>query len=118
MKKILVIDDESTSVRLLQSRLELEGFDVIVARDGDVGLEKVQTECPDLVVLDVEMPRMNGYFFISELRKINERARLPVIVLSSHKENISAFTNKGVVDYIIKPIDFDKLLQAIRSVLD
>lgn len=117
MKKILVIDDESTSVRLLQSRLELEGFKVVVARDGDVGLEKVQTELPDLVILDVEMPRMNGYFFITELRKIKAGEQLPVIVLSSHKENISAFSVKGVVDYMIKPIDFDRLFQTIKSVL-
>lgn len=117
MKKILVIDDDATSVRLLQSRLEAEGFKIIIARDGDVGLEKAQKEQPELVILDIEMPRMNGYFFITELKKIKGYERLPIIVLSSHQDKIDVFTSKGIARYMTKPINFDVLIETIKSIL-
>lgn len=117
MKKILVIDDDATSIRLLQSRLEVEGFRIIIARDGDVGLEKVQKEQPELIILDVEMPRMNGYFFITELRKMKGYEHLPIVVLTSHPDKIDVFTAKGIAHYMTKPINFDVLIETIKSIL-
>ncbi len=116
-KRILIIDDEATNIRIMQSRLTGEGYEVVIARDGDVGLERVQKESPDLIILDIEMPRMNGYFFISELKKLGDQKDIPVIVITSHDDMEAAFASKGIQHYMVKPIDFDQLFNKIQSIL-
>ena len=116
-KKILVVDDDLTNVTLIQNRLEQKGFEVILARDGDVGLEKAKKEKPDLIILDVEMPRMNGYTFIVELRKDESAKVIPILVLTAHEEVQPVFELKGVKGYLLKPIDFDKLFEKIEKAL-
>ncbi|VAX34963.1 Chemotaxis response regulator protein-glutamate methylesterase CheB [hydrothermal vent metagenome] len=113
IKKILVIDDDATSVHLMQARLKEKGFEVIVANDGDVGLEKASVINPDLIILDVEMPRMNGYTFMTALKKDEKLKSTRVIVLTSNKDTAPIFARKGIKVYLIKPVDFDKLFEAI-----
>lgn len=115
-KKILIVEDDATSIRLLQSRLEQQGYDVILARDGDVGLEKAAKERPDVIIMDVEMPRMNGYMFLSEMAKDPGIASTPIIALTSHEDMQAIFERKGVVAYFIKPVDFMALLAKLESV--
>ena len=81
-KKILVIDDDPTLVKVVQPFLESHGFLVDVAADGEEGIEKIRADRPDLIILDVQMPRMNGYTFIFELKKLNGTRTIPIIVLT------------------------------------
>ena len=114
-KKILVIDDDRTNVKLVQSRLEKEGFFVITAFDGDVGLQKAKLSPPHVIILDVEMPEMNGYTFLLELQKIKELRKLPIIVLTAHGEMEPIFKKHLVKGYFIKPGDFNQLLKTIND---
>jgi CheY-like chemotaxis protein len=116
-KKILIIDDDQVNVQLVRSRLEQNGYDVVSALDGAVGLEMVKVEKPDLVILDVEMPRMNGYTFMTELRKRGGNDLPPVIVLTAHETMQPIFTLKGVRGYLVKPLKIDELLQKIAECL-
>ncbi len=116
-KKILIIDDDRTNVKLVQNRLEKEGFFVVTAFDGDVGLQKVRTSPPDMIILDVEMPEVNGYTFLLELQKMNQLSKLPIIILTSHAELEPIFKFNRVKGYIIKPVNFDTLLKLMNETL-
>ena len=116
-KKILVIDDDRTTARMVQSGLQ-QSFEVEVALDGDIGLEKVKQVRPDLIVLDIQMPRMNGYTFMLELKKLKEAQSIPIIVLTAHNEWEAIFRYKGVKDYMVKPIKIEELLMKINKCLN
>ena len=112
-KKILVIDDDETSIKFLQTRLEQNKYEVITAHDGVSGLQKVLQENPDLIILDVEMPKMNGYTFMLEFKKLAELSLVPVIVLTAHEEMQPIFVLKGVRGYLVKPVKFEDLLEKL-----
>jgi len=117
-KKILIIDDDRTNLKLIQNGLLGHEFETEVAEDGDVGLEKVKAFVPELIVLDIQMPRMNGYTFMLELKKIKRMNSVPIIVLTAHNEWEPIFRYKGVRDYMVKPIQFEQLLEKINKWLD
>jgi CheY-like chemotaxis protein len=116
-KKILVIDDDELNLKLVKSRLEASGYEVSTANDGDVGVQKLLKEKADLIILDVQMPRMNGYTFMLEFRKYPEVANTPVIVLTAHEEMQPIFTLKGVRGYLVKPIKFELLFEKLNALL-
>ena len=117
-KKILVVDDDQTSVKIIETRLSKEGFEVFVALDGDIGLGRAKEVVPDLIVLDIEMPRMNGYTFIQEMHKVESLKWTPVIVLTAHEDMQRTFEMQGIHEYLVKPIDFDELLKKINTSLE
>ncbi len=92
-KRILVIDDEDTIRRLLEATLVPEGFDVVLAHDGTEGLEKVKESSPDLILLDIKMPGLNGF---EVLRILRERYDTPVIMLTAVREATSVLDAIGV----------------------
>ena len=116
-KKILIIDDDRTNITLIKSRLESKGYVVFSALDGEEGLAQVSANKPDLILLDVEMPKMDGYTFINELRKIDPQKTIPVIVLTAHSEHQPIFSLKGVKGYLVKPVNFDLLIPKIVQYL-
>ncbi len=116
-KKILVIDDDLVGIALMQSRLSKAGYDVVVARNGQVGFERLLKEKPSLVVLDIEMPEMNGYTFIVEMKKDAGASATPVIVLTAHEENRAIFARRGIVNYLVKPVNFDVLFAKITDLV-
>jgi len=116
-KKILVIDDDRINVKLLQSRLQEKNFDVFTAFDGEEGLEVLVDAKPDLIILDVEMPVMNGYTFMTEMAKINEVNNIPVVVLTSHAEKQPIFQLRGVKGYLVKPVEFELLFDKIADII-
>ena len=116
-KKILVVDDDQLNVKLVQTRLESNNFEVITAFDGEEGLSKIEKEKPDLIILDVQMPKMNGYTFMLEFKKMEEFNRVPVIVLTAHEEMQPIFTLKGVRGYLVKPIKFEQLFEKLDALL-
>ena len=116
-KKVLVIDDDSVGRALMEARLTKEGYAVVQAVNGEKGLAAAQTCSPSLIILDIEMPGMNGYTFIGEQRKIDLIKDIPVIVLTSHDENKSIFARNGIKNYLVKPVNFDVLFSSIKTLL-
>ncbi len=115
-KKILVVDDEPRMVQLITMNLKLEGFDVISAPDGYQALEKVTKEIPDMVILDIMMPDMDGF---ETLKKIREISSVPVIFLSVKGEEFDRVRglDLGADDYITKPFGPKELISRIKAVL-
>ena len=115
-KKILVVDDDPVGVALMDSRLTKAGYEVIVARNGEAGLLRVKNDRPDALILDIEMPEMNGYTFLIEMKKDEAVKKTPVIVQTSHDENRAVFARRGITHYLVKPINFDVLLKQLKEV--
>ncbi len=112
-KKILVIDDDPVGGRLVEARLLNEGYDVSLVTNGEAGLEALRRERPALIILDIEMPEMNGYTFIIEMKKDEVLKDTPVIVLTAHEENRAIFARRGIKNYLVKPVNFDELFAKI-----
>ena len=119
MKKILVIDDLPENVFMLQDRLEHEGYEVITAYDGKSGIEKVRSERPDLILLDVMMPDITGIEVCKILVADKETAGIPIILVTAKsgaddtKEGLEA----GAFDYIKKPFNRIDLVARVKSAL-
>ena len=113
--KILLVDDEPDILDILGKKLEVEGFWVVRASDGNEGLRKTREEKPDLVLLDIMMPNKNGFTMLRELQSDEELRKIPVIMVSAKSETKSLFEGQklGAMDYLIKPIDFEELLKYI-----
>jgi CheY-like chemotaxis protein len=115
--KVLCIDDDQVNIKILQKRLEEKGYKVALALNGEEGLKKAGEDKPDLIILDVEMPTMDGYQFMMQRNKNQELIGTPVIVLTAHEEMQPIFKLKGVKDYLVKPINFDLLFQKMETYL-
>lgn len=127
-KKILVVDDEPDVRNFLAACIEDAGFQVDTACDGAEALEKVQADPPDLLTLDMVMPRVSGINFMRKLRSMDQFARLPVIVITAHAHDelgsedikgFNAFTSGLRPRYTMeKPVTPKKLVEAISKILD
>ncbi len=115
-KKILVVDDEAQLALAVKIRLEANGYQVTTVTDGRQALEAIDKDRPDLVVLDIMMPVMDGYFCMREMNQRYGRGRIPVIMLTARDRLKELFELEGVEDYIIKPFDHDELLARIERV--
>lgn len=117
-RTVLVVEDSPTQALHLQTMLEQEGLRVVVAEDGRIGLEKAQEIQPDLVVLDVQMPEMNGMQVCRVLSEQPETADIPVVLFTSHDEQESVILGLqlGAVDFIPKDVFADVvLMETIRQ---
>jgi len=118
MKRILIIDDEPEIAEMVGGRLREDGYDIVVASNGEEGLRKVQLMKPDLIVLDVMMPKLDGAEVHAKL-KANKRTRdIPIIFLTALKTAVHNFAlGRDVGTYTIfsKPFDYDELLGTIRE---
>jgi len=115
--KVLCIDDDQVNIKILQKRLEDKGYHVLLALNGEEGLKRADEGKPDLIILDVEMPTMDGYQFMMQRNRKPELITTPVIVLTAHEEMQPIFELKGVKDYLVKPINFELLFQKIETYL-
>lgn len=117
---ILVVDDEPNTVEFLRITLELGGYEVLEALNGTAALQQVALHQPDLVLLDVMMPEMDGLEVCRRLRADLETADLPVVILSARTsvEAIREGLAAGATRYLTKPVTRDNLLETIREVLD
>jgi len=107
-KKILLVEDEEIIIDLLQRKLTKEGYEISVARDGEEGLEKMREIEPDLILLDVVMPKMGGFEVMEEMNKDEELKKIPVIVISNSGQpvEIDRAIKLGAKDWLIKT-EFD-----------
>ncbi|GAB4579035.1 MAG: hypothetical protein Fur0022_17730 [Anaerolineales bacterium] len=118
--KILIADDYPDNLRLLSVRLRTEGYTFITAGDGVETLEKLRAEKPDLVLLDINMPRKDGLEVLQEMRADPEIAHIPVIVVSAARVgsgDVLAGLNLGADDYIVKPFDWNEMAARVRTKL-
>lgn len=117
-KKILIVDDDSDVRSLMKMRLEIVGYDVVIAQDGMEGLEVAAVEKPDLILLDVMMPRMDGYTFVREIKQREGIKDIPIIILTSRSGMKDLFEIEGARDYVTKPYEPEDLIKTIRKHLN
>ena len=118
--KILIADDYPDNVRLLATRLKNEGYDFTTAEDGEETLSKLRSESPDLLLLDVNMPKKDGFQVLSEMRSDSAIAHIPVIVITAARitgKDVREGLTLGADDYVTKPVDWGELAARIRSKL-
>ncbi|MBD2771684.1 response regulator [Iningainema tapete] len=113
--RILVVDDFPDNVFLLKSALEEEGYDVDTATNGNLALTKIEASPPDLVLLDVMMPGMNGYEVTQRIRQNDKLPFIPIVLVSACEEaGVEEGFSVGANDFVRKPINFDHLLERIK----
>ena len=122
MKKILLVDDEA-GIRNSISRFirRKSSYKLITAEDGETALDKIRNDSPDLIVLDVMMPGMDGLSLLYELKKSENLKDIPVILISgkvTDEDAIKTCLDFGAVDYLVKPFEESKLLEIINSILE
>ncbi len=116
-KKILFADDDINLMEILQLKFKSVGYDVVDAYDGEEALLKMRAEKPDLVVMDITMPKMNGYTLVREMKSDETLKDIPVIVLSGKDTMQDIFEIEGVGNYLVKPFEFDDLLAKVKEQL-
>ena len=118
-KKILIIDDEINLVVLLESRLKMQGYEVITASDGQAGLEMAKKYKPDLIILDLMLPKMDGYTVCGLLKNDRRYAKIPIILFTARIQESDRQTGKevGAEAYITKPFDPKVLMAKIEELL-
>ena len=114
MAKILVVDVEASIVTMLAYNLKKEGYDVVTAEDGEVALEKFESENPDLLLLDIMMPKMDGY---EVCRKIREKSNVPIIMLTARADEVDKVVGleMGADDYVTKPFGNRELIARVKA---
>ena len=118
MNKILVVDDDPVIVKLLQNILSAEDFQVIAASDGLDAMTQVKEHKPDLIVLDIMMPKINGYDVCRNLKFDSPYKDIPIILLTARDREIDPRIGRMIgVDYMRKPVDRRALLSRIKQVL-
>ena len=115
--RILVVDDEPDLIAVLRMGLQMEGFEVLEAADGAAGLERAQTDKPDLIVLDLMLPKMDGYQVCRSLKFDSRYKSLPIFILSARpgEQDKRLALEMGADDFIRKPYDLKELVGKIRA---
>ena len=116
---VLIVDDDPVVRRMLQLSFESEGFDVLTAGDGLEGLESMRAKKPDVVVLDIMMPKLDGMKVINEVNDDDDLRGMPVILLSAKATSLDVDLGlkAGAADYVTKPCDPNELVDRVRSLL-
>ena len=119
MAKILVVDDSPTEVHVLQTMLEKNGHEVVVASSGEDGVVVAKDAQPDLVLMDVVMPGMNGFQATRQLSKQQETSSIPVIIVTTKDQETDKVwaMRQGAKDYIVKPVQEKALIERVNNAL-
>ena len=115
--KILVIDDDKINVALVKFGLAEQGYDVVFANDGTDGFKQLKHEKPDLIVLDIQMPKMSGYEFVNEVKSMDGYNTIPIIMLTANETMEDIFRIEGVKAYFLKPVNLSGLVTKIKECL-
>jgi len=120
MKKILIADDEHKIIMTLEYAFKKAGYEVFIARDGSEVLELLKTEVPDVILLDIMMPNIDGYTTLTEIKKNKNLAKTKVIFLSAKtgEADIKKGLDLGADDYITKPYSIKKLTERVEELLN
>jgi len=116
-KKILVVDDSRTALFMVTTILRKERYELVTASDGEQALEMAESERPDLILMDVIMPRKTGFEACRELKRREDTRAIPVILVTTRGEgeNVEAGFQSGCNDYVTKPINAQELLTKVRD---
>jgi DNA-binding response OmpR family regulator len=116
-KKVLIIEDYPATSKMIAEILEMEGFQATIAPDGNLGLEKAVADKPDLILLDIMLPGIDGLEVCARLRANPQTKDIPVIMVSvkASDEDVKTGLNKGANGYISKPFDPFKLLEVVKK---
>jgi CheY-like chemotaxis protein len=117
-KRVLVVDDELPILRLLEITLSRAGYDVVTASDGQQALHRMQDEVPDVVVLDIAMPRMNGYEMLEHMLADERLCATPVVVVTALEIEPQERRSTGVSAHVTKPIEVRELLVLLEQVTE
>ena len=115
-KRVLICDDDAAILRVIEVNLQVEGYEVLLAHHGEEALEVAAAEHPDLIILDIMMPRLDGYQTCERLKASDDTKDIPVIFLSAkaQQSDIDKGLAYGVVDYVTKPFDPNDLIEAVE----
>jgi len=118
-KKILIVDDEPSIVMMVKSRLAANGFAVVTASNGAEGIEIVKKDRPDLIILDILMPEMDGIETLTKLKASDETKDIPVIMFTAKGQtgDVEKAQEVGACDYIVKPFSPPILLEKVKNAL-
>jgi len=115
-KKILIVDDDEEFAKLISLELKSKGYNVILAPNGEEGFKKLKSEKPDLVLLDIKMPEMDGFTFVREMKYDWEVKRIPVMILTGFEPMRDLFKMEGIAGYFVKWSDKPALIKAIEEI--
>src|SRR4051794_24601288 len=112
-RKLLVVDDDEAGCRLLKAIFTRQGFEVVMAHDGESGLASASSDAPDVVVLDLQLPGVDGFGFLERMRSTSPAT--PIVVLTGNSEVKSAVraTQLGAFDYLTKPLNHDEIVLVV-----
>lgn len=118
-RKILLVDDSETVLMMERMILQQASYQVVMARDGQEGVAKAVEAKPDLILMDVVMPKMNGFEAVRRLRQREETKSVPIVMVTTEAEmeSMEAGYESGCSDYVIKPIDSLELLAKVKNLL-
>ena len=118
-KRVLICDDDAAILRVIQVNLEVEGYETLLAHHGEEAVEVARREHPDLVILDIMMPRMDGYEACAVLKDADDTKEIPVIFLSAKAQQADIDKGKsyGVDDYVTKPFDPYDLVEVVERLI-
>ena len=117
MSKILYVEDNEDNVNMLSRRLKRKGFEIVIATDGEMGVQMAESEKPDLILMDLSLPKMDGWTATKTIKSKENLKSIPIIALSAHAmdEHKKRAMEAGCNDYDTKPVDIDRLLNKINT---
>ena len=120
MEKILLVEDNEMNWDMLSRRLRRKGYEVLIATDGQRGVDAAKKEAPDLILMDMSLPVLDGWEATRQIKEAEETQAIPIIALTSHamKGDREKALAAGCDDYDVKPIDFQRLLDKIQALLN
>lgn len=120
MAKILIVDDSPTELHVLSQMLNKGGFETVTAEDGEEGIEKAKAELPDLILMDVVMPGLNGFQATRKLSRDAATKHIPVVMVTTKDQDTDREwgMRQGARDYMVKPVKSDELLAKVKTLLE
>jgi len=116
-KKILIIDNDEDYTKLLGLQLGSKGYEVVISNHGEEGFKKVLTEKPNLILLDIKMPEMDGFTFVRRMKANEAIRKIPVAILTGYETMRDLFQLEGVAGYFVKGRDMPALLKSVADIL-
>ena len=117
-KRILLVDDDAEIIESLRLALEAQNYQVLVARDGNQGLALIERESPDLIILDMMMPKRSGFLVLERLKRLGEKKHRIIMITANEGNRHKAYAEMlGVDDYVRKPFPMDRLIQSVQRLL-
>ena len=119
MAKILLVEDNEMNRDMLSRRLQRRGYDVVIAIDGEEGVSMARSDAPDLILMDITLPDVDGFEALLRLRELHETKTTPVVALSGNAmpSDIKKALDAGFANYLTKPLNIDELYQVIANIL-